>query len=145
MAPNRWMRLRQPARFTDDTFDVFCASCESLKGYANALLANWHRFPGHSTHPSVAYTFFSPELSADRTIASLPIGGGQLLGTRVAIENMCSYMLWQHLPMEFMEGLEEGLTETIDPSKGFQTNWRLPSPSIGFIKADPELRKRFSR
>ena len=139
------MRLRQPAGFSNEVFEVFCASCESFKAYANALLANWHRLPGKANHASITYTFFPPELSSDQTIASLPIGGGQNLGTRAAIENVSSYMLWQHLPMEFMEGLEEGLTETINPLNGLQTYWRLPAQSIGFVSADPELRKRYSR
>lgn len=140
--PNRWMRLRQPRGFSDLEFDVFRASCEIVAAYADSLLANWRRLPLRGNDAPVSYVFFPPELSADRTVASLPIGGAQTLGTRAAIENFCSFMLWQHLPMRSMDGLEEGLTETIDPEQGPSTHWRLPMKEIGFLNADPEWRKR---
>jgi hypothetical protein len=63
----------------------------------------------------------------------------------VAIENLCSFMLWQHLPMAVMEGLDECFEETAESGFGPLTNWRLPTPSIGFISADPQLRKRYMR
>jgi len=122
-------------------FEVFRANTEIFVAHANALLSVWHRFPGNVIAPT--YFFLPAELSQDLTIATLPIGGESTVGTRSAIENGCSYLLWQHFPMSFMEGLEEGITETIDHSVGPTTNWRTPSHTISFIHADPEFRRRF--
>jgi len=139
--PNRWLHIRQPAGFSAEMFDVFKANAEIFIAHANALLSVWHRFPGNSVAPR--YSFFPAELSQDLTVATLPIGGESTLGARAAIENANSYLLWQHFPMQFMEGLEEGLTETFDQSVGSTTNWRTPAPSITFMHADPEFRRRF--
>lgn len=143
-SPNRWMHVRQPAGFSPETFDVFCASAEIFVAHARALLKNWRRLPDNEDHPPIEYVFFPPELSDDRQVASLPIGGRSTLGTRLSIENLCSYMLWQYLPMHFMEGLDEGLTETIDSAQGPKTYWRLPASAIHLTNADPELRRRLS-
>jgi len=143
VGPNRWMHLRQPADFSAEMFDVFCASAEIFVAHARALLKNWRRLPNNEDHPQIEYVFFPPELSKDCQVASLPIGGGSTLGTRHSIENFCSYMLWQYLPIPFMEGLDEGLTETIDSTQGPKTYWRLPAQGIRFTNADPELRRRF--
>lgn len=141
LAPNRWMHVRRADGFTDELFDVFVAGSEVLVAHANALLSVWHRLPSNADHPRINYTFYKPYLSADRKTATLPIGGSQTLGTRAAIENGLSYLLWEHIPGRFMEGIDEGLTETIDSSKGPQTFWRAPATGIAFMNADPELRK----
>lgn len=43
-----------------------------------------------------------------------------------------------------MECVEEGLTETLDASKGHQTSWRAPATGIAFMNADPERRKNLA-
>lgn len=135
------MLLRQPAGFNSETFKIFCADCEVFAAYCRALLKHQRLFGRGPGHPEIEYVFFPAEISEDRTIVSLPIGGNSSLATRSELENTASFMLWQHLPMAFMEGLEEGLRENL--SGTLSTSWRLPSPSIGFIKADPELRNRY--
>jgi hypothetical protein len=145
LAPNRWMRLRRAVPFPQEEFDCFCAHALAFAAYASTWLQNWSRIPAHSKHPSVEYAFFPPEVSQDRLVVSLPIGGASTLSTRAALENGSSYMLWQFLPTKSMEGLEEGLTETIDPAKGPVTSWRLPSETIGFANASPEFRQRVAR
>jgi len=145
LAPNRWMRLRRPVAFTPQEFDCFCAHTSAFAAYAGTWLQNWNRIPSHAKHPSIVYIFFPPELSRDRLVVSLPIGGESTLSTRAALENGSSFMLWQFLPVQSMAGLEEGLTETIDRVKGPTTNWRLPSQAIGFANAMPELQQRGAR
>jgi hypothetical protein len=142
--PNRWMQLRQPAGFTPEDFDCFSAHAEAFASYARAWLQNWRRAPGRSEHPNIEYFFFPTEISEDGRVVSLPLGGSSTLSTRAALENGSSYMLWQFLPARCMEGLEEALTETLDSATGPQTNWRLPNQSIGFVNANPELRKRYA-
>lgn len=139
--PNKWLHLRQASGFSPEMFDVFKANSEVFVAHAEALLSVWHRFPNNDLAPD--YFFFPAELSQDLTIATLPICCESSVGTRSAIENGCSYLLWQHFPMSFMEGLEEGITETIDRSVGLTTNWRIPSHTISFMHADPEFRRRF--
>ena len=143
--PNRWMRLRQPAGFTPADFDCFCAHTEAFVSYSRSWLQNWHRVPGRTDHPKVEYLFFPPEMSQDRQVLSLPIGGASTLSTRAALENGSSYMLWQFMPAQCMEGLEEGFTEALASTESAQTNWRLPSQSVGFVNANPELRRRYAR
>ena len=67
------------------------------------------------------------------------------MGTRAALENGSSYMLWQFLPSNCMESLEEGFTETSSSTNGEQTNWRQPFKAISFVNADPALRARMLR
>jgi hypothetical protein len=142
--PDRWMHVRRADGISDELFDVIRAGAEILVAHATALLAVLHRLPGKADHSRVAYTFFDMTLSVDRTIATLPIAGASTLTTRALIENGLSYLLWEHIPSKYMEGLDEGLTETIDRAKGPETFWRAPATGIGFINADPELRKRFA-
>lgn len=141
--PSRWMCLRQPKGFNAEMFDVFVSSSEIFVAYVNASLRNWNTIKRRPGTTFVEYVFFAPELSRDRSIASLPIGGSSTLDTRSAFENGASFMLWQHLPSEFMDGLHEGLTE--DFGHGESENWRIPAPSIGFSNASPQLRQRYNR
>ena len=140
-SPNRWLHLRRDDGFTEELFDVFCAGSEVFVAHAIALLRVWRRLPWNRSHPEIEYAFFPPELSPDRKVATLPIGGPSTVGTRAAIENGLSYLLWQHIPAKFMAGVAEGLTETLDSSSGSQTSWRAPATGITFSNTDPELRK----
>ena len=144
-APNRWMRLRRPGGFTAADFDCFSAHSEAFVAYAQSWLKNWHRKPGETDSARVEYVFFRPEISEDKTVVSLPIGGQTVIGTRAALENGSSYMLWQFLPANCMEGLEEGFTETSSATEGEQTHWRQPFKAIAFVNADPALRARTVR
>jgi len=126
--PNRWMRLRHPNGFTDELFAQFCAHCRIFRAYVEAALDEARCFP---LGPA-SYVFFEPELSADRRVASLPLGGTSTLGSRHSFENMSSFMLWHRLPLTFRERLEEGLTEDIGDGRGLQTNWREPTRAIWF-------------
>jgi hypothetical protein len=144
-APNRWMRLRRPAGFTDKDFDCFSAHTEAFVAYAQSWLKNWHRQPRATKSPRFEYIFFPPEISTDKTVVSLLIGGMTSVSTRAALEDGSSFMLWQFLSMNCMDGLEEGITETIDPRFGERTNWRRPFTAISFVNANPELRARMLR
>ena len=139
--PNRWMHLRQPEGFDPHMFEIFRASCDIFAEYCRATLRHQRLFGRDPEHPHIEYIFFEPEISEDRTIVSLPIGGNNSLSSRNELENMASFMLWQHLPGAFLEGLEEGLRD--NTTGEYTTNWRLPNPRIEFIKADPELRRRY--
>jgi hypothetical protein len=140
--PNRWMRLRRQEGFTDEAFGVFCASADVLVAHASALLRNWAALHPRQGESIAEYVFLPPEMSEDRTMLSLPIAGTPTVGTRAAIENGLSYLLWQHMSFRVMEGLEEGITETLVADVGPVTNWRTPAQSIGFVNADPEFRRR---
>jgi hypothetical protein len=143
--PNRWMRLRRLGGFTAEDFDCFSAHTEAFVAYAQSWLRNWHRQPRAASSPTIEYVFFPPEISDDGTVVSLPIGGQTSLGTHAALENGSSFMLWQFLSMTCMEGLEEGITETIDSRFGERTNWRQPFTAISFVNANPEFRARTLR
>jgi len=119
-------------------FEVFCASAEVFVAHASALLHVYRRLPRRSDHPEVRYTFHAPELSTDKTVASLKISGDNTVGTRADIEVGCSYILWQYFPMHFMEGLQQGRTEN------GATQWWEPWSSISIPNADPEFRRKYA-
>ena len=130
--PNRWLHLRHPQGFTDEDFERFRAHCEVWQAYVSAVLANWSLLVTN-TGQAPNYIFFEPELSPDRKIATLPVGGDSNLGSRSMFENGASRMLSEYFPWDFKQQLEEGLTETINRQKGPQTYWRhltgIPIPA----------------
>jgi hypothetical protein len=79
MPPNRWLHLRRREGFTPEAFERFRAHCRVVRAYVEAVLENWSHF---ESYPAPRYEFYEPELSADRRIATLPLGGEQTLGTR---------------------------------------------------------------
>ena len=129
--PTRWLHVRHRGGFTDELWSAFQAHCRYFEGCANALLANWLAL-GLGDRP-LHYVYFPPELSEDRTVATLPLGGDQNLGSRAAIENGLSRLLWCYMlprmALEDFVSLEEGLTEPslTEPSQ-LTTNWRPAHP-----------------
>lgn len=123
MRPNRWLHVRHPAGFDTEQFAKFEAHCRIFRAYVEAVLAEWPLLRAGELPPQ--YEFFDAELSHDRTIATLPLGGEQTLGTRHQLEDMRSRMLWEHFPAAFQLELEEGLTEAdvADRTK-LRTEWR---------------------
>ena len=130
-SPERWMRLRHPDGFTVERFAQFCALCRIFRAYVEATLAETASFK----FGSPSYVFFEAELSEDRRIASLPLGGIPTIGSGAMFENGSSWMLWHRLPLEFREHLEEGLSENL--GDGLRTNWRTPTQSIWFSSPSP--------
>lgn len=126
MAPNRWLHVRHPRGFTEEQFACFKAQCRIWRRYVESVLAEW-RFL--ERYPAPSYEFFDPELSADRKVATLPVGGEWTLGTRADFEDAHARLLWERFPLELKLELEEGLTEP-DPrdSRREHTNWRPAMP-----------------
>jgi hypothetical protein len=129
---DRWLHIRQPAGFSEEMFRVFCASAEVFVAHASALLRVYKQLPRRSAHSDVQYTFHAPELSSDKTVASLRISGANTVATRSDIEIGCCYILWQFFPTSFMSGLEQGRTEEGN------TQWWQPWSSIAIQNADPK-------
>ena len=123
------MRLRHPDGFTPERFEQFCAQCRVFRAYVEASLAEATILKCGAG----SYVFFEPELSEDRSTASLPLGGWGTLGSRHEFQNASSWMLWHHFPLAFLAQLEEGLTENI--GNGSQTNWWPPAQAIWFAHA----------
>lgn len=124
--PNRWLHVRYSKGFSPELWALFHAHCRVFEAHARALLDNWSELGQGESPPD--YEFFPPELSDDRTVASLPLGGESTLGSRCIIENACSPLLWQFMPLEVQLHLEEGLTEPHLTKEGkFTTNWRKPA------------------
>ena len=122
--PNRWLHVRNRRGFTPEQFECFKAHCRVWRAYVEAVLADWRHF---ETYDAPRYEFFEPELSADKTVATLPLGGEWTLGTRSFFEDASSRLLWEWFPLSFQLEVEEGLTEPApaDASRN-QTNWRKP-------------------
>jgi hypothetical protein len=121
---NRWLHVRHPRGFTPEQFDCFKAHCRVWQAYVEAVLREWEHF---RDYPAPRYEFFEPTLSADRRVATLPVGGEWVLGTRAEFENAGSRLLWERFPLEFQLELEEGITEPdfADATRSI-TNWRRP-------------------
>ncbi len=129
MSHKRWLHIRHPDGFPPERFEQFRAHCSVMQAYVKSLLANWIEI-GAGTQPAPYYIFYEPELSEDRKIATLPLGGEWTIGSRAIIENECSKMLWQFMPISFTINLEEGLTEYLPEDLNFPekqhlyTHWR---------------------
>lgn len=132
--PDRWMHLRRPTPFDEQHFRIFQASAGLLAAYAGAFLHNATVFIGPD-HPSLEYVFFPCELSGDRTVMTLPIGGPRSLGSRAYIENGASYLLWQRLPHQILATIEEGITESLSKDGPAASSWR---PLSHFLFRRPE-------
>ena len=104
-----------------------------LEAYTRAILGNWGvLFPADEVVPK--YYFHTPTRSDDMLVVSLPIGGPSGLRSRHLVEDLSSWMLWRHFPVDYRADLEEGLTECIDANGGPRTSWRRPS---GFVLLGP--------
>jgi hypothetical protein len=124
LAPNRWLHVRHHGGFSSDQFDIFRAHCRAFRAFVEAALSEWALL---GRGPAPKYEFFEPELSTDRTIASLPLGGEQTLGSRYAFEDWRSFMLWEWFPVAFIQQLDEGITEMVGEATLAPTNWRRPT------------------
>ena len=102
--PNRWLRLKHSDGFDQVLFDKFVDHCHLFQLYVEALINSTTNLPNIE---NVNYIFFDPELSQDKKIASLPIGGERNIGSRSIIENELSWMLWRYMPVDFKNNLEE--------------------------------------
>lgn len=128
--PDRWLHVRLPRPLTDAEWELFCAETRVFRAYVEATLAVWPSL-GFG-HEAPAYRFFAPELSTDRTVATLPLGGAWTLASRALFESGAAYMLWERFPAETQALVEEGLTEEHDGTP--ETHWRaarrleLPHP-----------------
>lgn len=120
--PNRWMHLRHPDGFDDAMFEMFRAQCDVWQAYVQAVTRHWSVLESRGRPPE--YEFFLPERSPDRRVVTLPVGGYQTLGSRATFEDANSRLLWDYLPLEMKKLLDEGLTETINSTRGPETFWR---------------------
>lgn len=132
----RQLHIRHPSGFSDDVFDVFCASSEVFVAHAEALLRIFRRLPHNRDHPQTIYEFGSPLLSHDRRMASITISGESTLATRSSIEIGLAHLLWVHLPIGVLDGLEQGRTEN------GETFWWPPHQPPGYAHLDPEFRAK---
>jgi hypothetical protein len=76
--PNQWLHLKHPDGFDDKRFAEFEAHCRTFEAYVQTALNNTQYLSNLKTcvgEPPVRYIFFPPELSDDRKVATLPIGG----------------------------------------------------------------------
>jgi hypothetical protein len=124
MEATRWLRLRHPKGFSPEMFERFRSGCVLWDAYVQTSIRERERLG--ATDGAPCYVCFSPELSPDRRVASLPVGGHQTLGSRARFENGASYLLREFFPFEFGKDLEEGLTEDLGGGQGLQTSWRRP-------------------
>lgn len=104
----------------------FQAGCRIWETYVRAVLAE-----RHNPVAGLEYVVGSPEISEDRLIVSLPIGGTRNLWSRSHFENTASYLLREFLPIDFVRDLEEGLTEPeFNAPDAMTTSWWSPAELI---------------
>jgi hypothetical protein len=109
-------------------FECFRSGCALWVAYVEISIQERERLGNNDGAPR--YTSRPPELSADRLVASLPLGGQSTLGSRAKYENIASYLLREFFPFDFSQGLEEGLTEDIGDGRGYRTSWRSPAEDL---------------
>src|SRR5258705_7748212 len=113
--PDRWLPLRLPRPFSDVEVEMFRAHTAVFRAYVEASLAAWRDF-GFG-HDAPTYVFYPPEISADRRVATLPIGGTWTLTSRALFETGAAYLLWQHFPFDLQAVAQEGLSEEHDGAR----------------------------
>lgn len=118
--PNRWLHLRHAEGFSDDLFRRFEAGCRLWLSFAHASIDEHQRLG--EPFGEVDYRAGPPTLSADRRVATLPVGGPWTLGSRSAFENGSAWMLSHFMFVWDELKLEQGLTE--DTGGGASTSWR---------------------
>ena len=131
---DRFLHVRRAGGFTPELFDVFCASAELFSSHASKLLELLPRLSIHEGHDPGVYVFGPASLSPDRTIATLPLGGSVSHGARSMIEIGYAHLLWVHMPMDAVDGMDQGRTE------GDDTQWWPLHQPPGFAHLDPDVR-----
>lgn len=118
--PNRWLHLRHAEGFSDDLFCRFEAGCRLWLSFARTCIDERRRLG--EVLGEVDYRAGSPALSADRRVATLPVGGPWTLGSRSAFEDGSAWLLSHFMTHPDTLHIEQGLTEDI--GQGPATSWR---------------------
>lgn len=131
---DRFLHLRRAGGFSPKLFDVFCASAELFSSHAKKFVELMPRLSSYVVGDPGAYVFGPPSLSPDGTIATLPVGGSVPHGARSMVEIGYAHLLWVHMPMDAVDGMDQGSTEG-----GVTQWWPLHQPPE-FAHLDPKLR-----
>jgi hypothetical protein len=119
--PNLWFRVRHPTGFSPEVFEYFRAACRVYEARIESILANWEDLPGTKGTARPTVRFLEAELGADGSVASLPmVAENVTLGSRSLLQEAAKD-LYAFLPVEFMVGVEVGITE---PSFTEKDAWR---------------------
>ena len=109
MTPNRWFLLRHPEGFPEPLFRAFRAQCRIWRATLEATVESWDDLSyGRLAVPKPRYEFGEPDLSEDRTIASLALGGELSHGAMKILEDDFPHALMHDFPLWFRLDLELG-------------------------------------
>jgi hypothetical protein len=113
--------LRHPDGFPDPEWRSFVAQCRVWRATIEAMVESWDDLSmGRLAIPRPAYRFAEPELSADRTLATLPLDGELAPAAASALEPGVPAALYHDFPLWFRLDLEtarvaEGETPLYQP------------------------------
>ena len=110
MAADRWYYLRHPEGFSDDLFSCVVSGLAAWQADVEARVRHWHHSGLGGTPPE--YEWYPAELSADRLMVTIPVGGKGTYGSYHLFEETPPKDLWRYLPGWFVIDLESGRRDT---------------------------------
>jgi hypothetical protein len=139
---NRRFVLRHPDGFPDAQFRSFAAQCHVWRATVEATLAHWDDLSmGRLGIPRPSYVFGEPELSPDRTLAILPLGGELAPAARSVLEPEVPDALHHDFPLWFRLELEVARSD--DGEDGPPRFQPVMDPArAGALKESPLFKKR---
>jgi hypothetical protein len=118
---NRRFLLRHRDGFPEAQFRSFVAQCRVWRATIEATVAHWDDLSmGRLGIPRPRYQFGEPELSADRTLAILPLGGELAPAARSVLEPDVPEALHHDFPLWFRLALEVARSDDDDAPPAFQ-------------------------
>ena len=106
MPADRWYYLRHPERFSDELFACVVSGLEFWRNDVEARIRHW----AHTgvSGPAPEYEWYEAELSPDRSLVTVPVGGKGTYGSYHLFEERIPKELWRYLPNWFVIDLEAG-------------------------------------
>ncbi len=121
MQSTRWFYLRHADGFDTDSFLCVEAGFHIWAARVKATIEVWEKVPDQRSVPRPAYEFGPVELSTDRTIVTMSLGGEPGYMGMKLFEDEFPWEFTYYLPMWFRIDLEAGRRDTLGWFP--QTNW----------------------
>jgi len=106
MAADRWYYLRHPDGFSDELFSCVVSGLATWRNDVEARLRHWVHSGLSGAAPE--YEWYPAELSEDRKVTTIPVGGKGTYGSYHLFEETIPKELWRYLPSWFVIDLDAG-------------------------------------
>jgi hypothetical protein len=110
MAANRWYYLRHPEGFSAELFECVISGLALWRTDIEARLRHWTQLGVGGVVPQ--YEWYAAELSDDKKLITIPVGGDGSYGSYHLLEETVPEMFRRYLPPWFVVDLETGRRDT---------------------------------